>query len=461
MQDTWTVTTAPSDLDQARRVLISLIKARQRRDRYAALLSRALTTEARTLIRSVFGSFNYWQRSTGKRVRKYGDKTGKTYNDAIERFIGDLLRAKGDDTSSGRIFHPTGATTFTDVPVGYDVFKMMLTGLEALGFVEFVKGSWGGRATTFWATENLVNLAAQYGVRLEKVRTHFKPEPPHNPLVMRGRGGRRGNKKIRGMIIKNYKRTEQTRQLEADLKELNAFLADCEITGGEHEGFTRNFNAGSWKKGGRLYTIGGGYQQMSPPEKRLEMTINGEAVAEIDIRASHLTIIHAKLGAPLSRDSDPYEGIKHFGIDRPIAKLWVVVSLGNAKPAVRWPAQTAKDYEKDTGQKLAKVAKVKDVGRAMLEVFPVLRNLTKLKVGKDLPLILQFTESEAVVSAMLILMREHRIPSLSTHDGIIVPRSGVARAKAILTQQYCKFIGAEPVLTVEPQEADHIAAEDL
>jgi hypothetical protein len=70
---------------------------------------------------------------------------------------------------------------------------------------------------------------------------------------------------------------------------------------------------------------------MSPPEKRLEMTINGEAVAEIDIRASHLTIIYAKLGAPLRPDKDPYEGIKHLGVDRTIAKLWVVVSLG--KPA--------------------------------------------------------------------------------------------------------------------------------
>jgi hypothetical protein len=45
---------------------------------------------------------------------------------------------------------------------------------------------------------------------------------------------------------------------------------------------------------------------------------------EIDIRASHLTIIHAKLGQPLSRDSDPYERIKAFGVDRPIAKLWTL-----------------------------------------------------------------------------------------------------------------------------------------
>jgi hypothetical protein len=373
-----------AELEQARRTLISLIKIKARqRDRYAALLSRALTTKAQTL-------------------------------------------------------------------------------LTALGFVGIAKGSMNTRrATTFWATEKLVDLAAHYGVRLQNIRAHFKPEPPHNPLVLRGRGERRGNRKIRGPIIKKYKHTDQTRQLEADIKEINAFLADCEISGGEHEGYTRNFNANSWKKGGRLYSIGGGYQQMSPPEKRLEMTINGEAVAEIDIRASHLTIIHAKLEQPLSSDSDPYERIKAFGVDRNIAKLWTVISLGNAKPAVRWPAETAKDYKKATGQELGKAARVKDVGKAMLEAFPALRKLTKLKVGKDLPLILQCTESQAVVNTMLILMREHRIPSLSTHDGIVVPRSGVGWTKAILTQQYLKSVGVEPVLTVEPEEADYLDATEL
>jgi hypothetical protein len=62
---------------------------------------------------------------------------------------------------------------------------------------------------------------------------------------------------------------------------------------------------------------------------------------------------------------------------------------------------------------------------------------------------------------MLILMRDHRIPSLSMHDGIIVPKSGVRWTKEILTHQYRKFVGVEPVLTVEPEEADYIDATEL
>ena len=62
---------------------------------------------------------------------------------------------------------------------------------------------------------------------------------------------------------------------------------------------------------------------------------------------------------------------------------------------------------------------------------------------------------------MLTLMREHRIPSLSMHDGIVVPRSGIGWTKAILSQQYLKYVGVEPVLTVEPKEADYIDATEL
>jgi hypothetical protein len=454
-------------LPEARAQIIRLIAARGRKDRYAALLSRCRTSAACILIEQVFGEVAAWQRRSGKRVRKFRAKSGQTYHVAIERFVGDLLRARGDNKSSGRIYHATGATTFDDVPVNYDVFMGMLKGLVALGFVGFNKGGitlrktgeravLDRRATTFWATDKLVKLAEHFGVPLENIGAHFTPEPPHNPLVLRAPGAGKGVSRERGPIIKRYKRTETTKRLEAEVRELNGFLARCEINGGEHHGYTRNFNLASWRKGGRLYSVGGGYQNMSPSEKRLEMTINGEAVAEIDIKASHLTIYHAKFaGTPLSRDGDPYERV---GADRPVAKQWTVASFGNSKPATRWPPKMIKDYKEETGLDLSKVAKATDVKKKMLEAFPALQ---KLEHYSDIWADLQFIEAEAVISTMLVLIREHRIPSLSMHDGIIVPRSGVGWTKTILTQQYWKFVGVEPVQTVEPEEADYVAGTDL
>ena len=58
----------------------------------------------------------------------------------------------------------------------------------------------------------------------------------------------------------------------------------------------------NWNMGGRLYSHGeSNYQQMESAD-RLRMTINGEEVCEIDIRASYLTIFHALYDEPFDAD---------------------------------------------------------------------------------------------------------------------------------------------------------------
>jgi hypothetical protein len=109
--------------------------------------------------------------------------------------------------------------------VNYDVFMGVLEGLEALGFVGLEKGRISlGRATTFWATDKLLKLAERFGVHLDNINAHFKPEPPHYPLVLRGRSIGVGRNKRPGPIIRNYERTPTTKGLEEDIRELNEFL---------------------------------------------------------------------------------------------------------------------------------------------------------------------------------------------------------------------------------------------
>ena len=141
--------------------------------------------------------------------------------------------------------------------------------------------------------------------------------------------------------------------------------------GGEHNGYIRVFNNRSWDKGGRLYSVGEHTYQQMPEAERIKMTINGEPVAEIDIRASHLTIYHAMVGQPLEGSSDPYA---LAGVDRSIGKLWTLASFGNTRPATRWPRKMVKDYRNETGKDLRKVAKARKVGRKMLEALPALEN---------------------------------------------------------------------------------------
>jgi hypothetical protein len=450
---------------EARAKIVSLIAARGREDRYAALLSWWRTAAAQNLIYGLYNDIARWEKESGKRVRQRQARRGVVFVDALCRFVGDLLRARAGRNASGRIYHALGKTSFDDVPVNYDVFMGVLDGLKALGLVGHAKGwrsyheieEWNvsvtlaAHASRFWATDKLIKLAGHYGIHEDNVGEHFKPQPPTDPLVLRDYGTGKGDNRERGPIIRDYERTEHTERLAADIRELNDFLARCVLTGGEHHGFTRNFNNASWNKGGRLYSVGGGYQLLSP-EQRLRMRLNGEAVAEIDIKASYLTIYHAKIvGQPLDHSRDPYA---RAGVARDVAKLWVVHSFGKSKPQMKWPPKASKEYAKDTGKNLREVAKAKDVAQKMLAAFPALQ---QLKDHHDIWGDLQFLEAEAVIGTMLTLMRTYDVPSLAMHDGILVPRSRVELAKRVLTERFRKVVGVEPMLTVEmAEQADYV-----
>jgi hypothetical protein len=85
----------------------------------------------------------------------------------------------------------------------------------------------------------------------------------------------------------------------------------------------------------------------------------------------------------------------------------------------------------------------------MFEAFPALKKLGEHPhIWADL----QFKEAEAVAGTMLILKRRHGVPSLSMHDGIIVPRSKADLAKDVLAREYRRHVGVEPMLTVKPED---------
>src|SRR5262249_12048286 len=105
---------------------------------------------------------------------------------------------------------------------------------------------------------------------------------------------------------------------------------------------------------------------------------------------------------------------------------------------------------------LSKVARAKDIAQTMLKTFPALK---KLETLSEAWAHLQYREGQAVMGTMLILMREHRVPSYSMYDGIIVHRSKADIARATLKNVVKQVVGTEPRLTVEM--AKPIPADDL
>jgi hypothetical protein len=453
-------------------------------DRYADLRSWWRTPAAQEFIHRIYADIEQLEQKTGSRVRRRQARHGRSFTDALIRFVGDLLRAPGS------IYRPTGEDGFRDAPVKRDTFMRVLNGLKGHGLVEHRKGrsssrdtGFGfrmtvpGQAARFQATPKLLQLAAEHDINRNNVNEHFRPELPSRPLVLRDYGTGRGSNKERGRIIKNYRRTPETERLERDVKDLNEFLARFTLTGGRHEAYQRTYNNNAWDKGGRLSSIGeGNYQQLSEAE-RLRMKIDGKPVAEIDITASHLTIFHAMVGMPLDGRGDPYAQVgiakdldelrdrltmvnalglgdpfARLGITRGIAKRWVLETLGSGRPKAKWSADAIKEWRK-RGEKLPTARAVAD---AMLDAFPALKKLQE-HPRMDLWADLQFKEAKAVLNTMLVLM-ERGWPSYSMHDGLIVERSRMVLGLAMntLKQEFRKAVGVEPILTVDPEpDIDH------
>jgi hypothetical protein len=203
--------------------------------------------------------------------------------------------------------------------------------------------------------------------------------------------------------------------------------------------------------GGRLYSqhFTDSYQVMSA-EQRLKMTINGEPVAEIDIRASYLTIFLSLHGIQLP-DGDPYElpglGPEH----RNAVKQWMVATFGNSRPIVRWPPRMLQKSPE------LKQHRVSIITNAALTKYPALAAWgqplgTEIHSWADL----MWMESNVMQSTMLELKRKHQIPSLSVHDSLIVPAHNAETARTLLVEKFQDHRGVTPLLKINWSDLPNI-----
>ncbi len=110
------------------------------------------------------------------------------------------------------------------------------------------------------------------------------------------------------------------------------------------------------------------------------MTINGEAVAEVDVRASFITILYAM--HKLDFDGDPYviPGLGSEG--RQAVKMFVAATIGNGAPIEKWSKKHAKDFFEDTSLRLQKRWPLSDVAQLTLKKHPLLRKLDEPIKGR-------------------------------------------------------------------------------
>lgn len=376
--------------------------------------------------------------------------------EAFERTLSSII--VGTNLSEeNAVYHSSMTESFTDEPVSYRVFMTIITKLIEGGYVVRDKGhtfykydpdtklSFRPQASHFFPTEKLIKRSHEAGILPERFHDLFKKENSFHFVKVRHPSERNGKHLYKGKLV------PQTRLLEDPghiynqrlMKNLNNYLWSQKITGTDFNGLYRGFNNYAEKtymydQGGRLYTHGCSYQSLSK-EERSHIRINDEATVEIDIKASHLSILHGFMNLPIPTD-DPYELEE---IPRPVVKQWMTISLSQAKPLKQWPSDTRKelvllfeDLDKWTAP---------TVGKAALNRYPFLENMNDKEHGWAN---LQFKESSILISAMLELKETHDVPSLPVHDSLIVPETACDLTQQILKNKFKEWLDIDIQLEV-------------
>jgi hypothetical protein len=422
-------------------------KKRLSKGLFLDLTMRDRTASAAALVDAVVATLDERDRSRGLKPRRRGDHRKAAIRACIAAIVGSVLRAWAASPPIP-VHRALNANSFSNSPIGYRVFIGVLNGVKDAGFIWKRAGylkkerSGTGRASRFWPSHTLLRLAARHGVDRQTVSRDFKRvallrrarrPKVHQPVVLRA--------------IKEHPNAPQPRagrldmmnplaaMLVEDVIAQNRLAAITAVEGCPPPAWRREFKVDlAAHLYGRWHAVGDGNYQQIPEAERLLFRINGEAVAEIDIKGSLLTLLHGVIGIP-APESDPY---LLPGVDRDTTKLWVNATLGKGTPATRWPRGRK---TKKAGPAAAPAMSASAVGALAVMRYPFLkepwwaaRHLAHLGEPKRLlHHMLTGIESKIVTDVMRNL-RHNGVLSLPMHDGLIVPVSAANTAQELLTE---------------------------
>ena len=430
---------------------------------YASLRAHATSDRAEALVATLAAMVEDHTIQTGLRKNRRKDPAGKLVY-ATGAFLADLMKPLWDEEPNGWVYRSLKKASFNGEAVAYRTFEQLFEGLKSLGFLDYVPGHKVANdpyedrtqyASRFRATPALLKLCRDGHVEPTKCSEHFEFEYdlPEPPIERRARKPKNffGKSTAPAGTPMEFERTTQVLKIEDAVRELNVFFSKQVLRGGSHHGYIRIFSNGDdpdfdWNKGGRFYSqhFVDSYQGMSGTSRRT-MTINGEPVAEIDIRASYLTIFLSMHGIQLDDTKDPYE-LEGFGADhRGAVKSWFTGTFGNNKPISRWPRDMLKDeptldrYRPST------------ITQAVMAKYPAMATWGLPFNGRVLSWAdLMFEESEVMFGAMLKLMFIDKAPSLCVHDSLIVPVSKVETAREAIEMSFHAKLRVQPLIKVNP-----------
>jgi hypothetical protein len=424
----------------------------------ADLLKAPASIEAQELVDELCRVTLASESLLNSRQRARTPEAYRQYRNTVGALVADLLKAQSNTKAEGFCYRSTDKQAFCDTVGSSRAYETIRRHWATLGLLEYRNGftptgdfdgsyRLRGWAARLRATPKLLALAATFDVSPSNVAEHFLVDHSASfPIILRKQKTWSHTGQAQRVRIE---RTAQVLELAAEVREINKTLAKHTYSFGEAPIFRRVFNNADadplgyrWNQGGRLYAAGASSYQSLTATERLAFRIDGEAVAEIDIKASHLSVFYGLLGVPFDSSSDPYE---IPGMPRDIVKAFITAAFGKGELPSGWPKALVKAYE-DKGIDLRKGYPIKQQRERILERHPILSQLREKNIDWAT---LQFWESLGVIQTLRELMQDHGIPALPVHDSIIVKRSDVEFAVECLTEMFEQILCVKPALAVK------------
>lgn len=402
-------------------------------------------------------------------TKRPGPGRAATVKAQVGAILSDVIKARHKDRVMSAHRSSKGGAWRDHPVIGHHAFWQRCNAMQALGLVETLNGlqtnAWAvddpcfqGLPTRIWATDKLMALAAQHGVTEATTKTDWVISKATESKLIK-------IAPIDTVRFKNWltpstfmpvpwRESSEFAHHHDQLTAFNAFAATHLVTGCRPPCFRRTF-LGSCCLGGRVFAVGQGNFQTMAEVRRLEaIKINNEAVAEVDLKAAHLSIFLGLSGRQ-TLPSDPYD---LDGLPRAAVKQFFLQTMGGGKPAGRWSPRVGSDV---------KQTKIKSVRDSALKHYPELASMTSIlpqgllralpedRQGWAVGQYLVNVEAKIIVEAMSSL-RCRGVLTMPMHDALIVPRSRVLDAEAALREACRSHVGLELQLETETSSGKSI-----
>jgi hypothetical protein len=367
-------------------------------------------------------------------------------------------------TTDQYVYQSMRTKNFSSATYGYKIFKDVLEKLVEASLVvhsmeERDEGKRRINASRFTLPAAVINSIETSYISKEELKKQLKNYRPFELIKAKyPKPARKGKTRpeAKDVPFNEILRSPDAASAILRLDRLNLGLSRHTLGGGEHFiGLQRAFNNFSensdppyrLRDGGRLYCPSENSYQSMKSNQRANLTIDGEAVVEIDVKSSQPTLALYTACATSSNtdyiDSydfnegtiDPYD---IPGFPRDVIKACFIQLISKDMTSTRW-GDDAKQRLKVNELNIS----FKDVARAIELRHPVLFDTNRQSIDWAY---LQRREADAMLATLEILIHEHDIAAFPVHDSIIVRAKDEAIASDTMKAVFKSHLGFVPNL---------------